>query len=117
MVKNKVFCTPISIHTTARVVTGQRVDEIAGTFDFNPHHRTGGDGAGAADHQLRIQISIHTTARVVTSLGFKIGNGINISIHTTARVVTGEALRLMKQGKNFNPHHRTGGDRMSPPSP
>ena len=62
----------ISIHTTARVVTGEAEDVT----------------------QARELISIHTTARVVTE---GVRNKLElalISIHTTARVVTWRLLIL-----------------------
>ncbi len=35
---------PISIHTTARVVTSRCIIRRSSRKNFNPHHRTGGDG-------------------------------------------------------------------------
>ena len=55
----------ISIHTTAKVVTAYAVGDGGGRYDFNPHHREGGD-KHISGFNLGNDISIHTTAKVVT---------------------------------------------------
>ena len=77
----------ISIHTTAKVVTGSYVTHVGIYVDFNPHHREGGDNA----HHIKLhyqKISIHTTAKVVTNETDGADSNAFISIHTTAKVVT-----------------------------
>ena len=45
----------------------------------------------------------------------EVESGIWISIHTTARVVTVFRQPFNDWDKNFNPHHRTGGDILKHP--
>ena len=77
----------ISIHTTAKVVTGL-------SHAFCPG----------------LCISIHTTAKVVTEEKYNGRFMVLISIHTTAKVVTQSVQVLRCFAENFNPHHREGGD-------
>ena len=56
-------------------------------YDFNPHHREGGDDKAVAPAQIG-PISIHTTAKVVTLKIQHVQSSLLISIHTTAKVVT-----------------------------
>ncbi len=100
----------ISIHTTAKVVTFPldrnttllydfnphhreggdfpKVLYLSNVNDFNPHHREGGDIQGI-ETGVGAYISIHTTAKVVTqTLHLTADDNSVISIHTTAKVVT-----------------------------
>ena len=62
---SRVPLMSISIHTTAKVVTISQSLGFSLDYDFNPHHREGGDKSIAAVEKA-FQISIHTTAKVVT---------------------------------------------------
>ena len=90
-------------------MTGSYVTHVGIYVDFNPHHREGGDNA----HHIKLhyqKISIHTTAKVVTNETDGADSNAFISIHTTAKVVTKRKSNTGIRCKDFNPHHREGGD-------
>ena len=77
----------ISIHTSAREVTDVDGDYIIDRIHFNPHFRKGSDDPiGYSPRSDRI--SIHTSAREVTCPRSCSWCSGNISIHTSAREVT-----------------------------
>ncbi len=78
---------PISIHTPARGVTADRIDDNSSFL-----------------------ISIHTPARGVTVRDNRREFRDFISIHTPARGVTLTALFCAAANSYFNPHSRTGSD-------
>ena len=49
----------ISIHTTAKVVTISCQIPAVTTFDFNPHHREGGDGIHRATNGIQGNFNPH----------------------------------------------------------
>ena len=77
----------ISIHTSAREVTGGKVFIKRPLRNFNPHFRKGSD-----------EMSV-----LITYLSY-------ISIHTSAREVTDTAFIPINLLPNFNPHFRKGSD-------
>ena len=101
---------PISIHTTAKVVTEYgHTDKILVQFQSTPPRRWW--RCRIPGRYLCQRISIHTTAKVVTGVLPDIALPvIPISIHTTAKVVTGTARAAWCVWRHFNPHHREGGD-------
>ncbi len=121
----------ISIHTSAREVTGGKVfikrplrnfnphfrkgsDRTHGTaghglYHFNPHFRKGSDYTGQR-RRAGHRISIHTSAREVTTHCTKWRRSLSISIHTSAREVTAISCRTGGEHGNFNPHFRKGSD-------
>ena len=80
----------ISIHTSAREVTGGKVFIKRPLRNFNPHFRKGSD-----------EMSV-----LITYLSY-------ISIHTSAREVTDTAFIPINLLPNFNPHFRKGSDKIT----
>ena len=127
----KSFSDVISIHTSAREVTGDARWRMQRHGYFNPHFRKGSDYTGQrrrAGHRISIHtsarevtgetyccrrlfyISIHTSAREVTTHCTKWRRSLSISIHTSAREVTAISCRTGGEHGNFNPHFRKGSD-------
>ena len=101
---------PISIHTTAKVVTLLSPLDMADTLYFNPHHREGGDWTKRNWKGTSLYFNPHHREGGDDIIQVTPSIWLVISIHTTAKVVTCHIRYIWIWKRNFNPHHREGGD-------
>ena len=103
----------ISIHSTTRVETQNKVARVYVYNDFNPLHHEGGD-AIISRRVCQNRISIHSTTRVETHLPILVQQAACQFQSTPPRGWRLNSFKYNTSCLDFNPLHHEGGDVIVP---